>query len=1111
VSKTTILFCMLLVLIPVISKSKTIQFPLNYDTIGKAIKNATNGDTVLLADGTHSCTETILIDKGITIKADTKGCTIVFQSSGQIRFVGLANSENNVISKLSNITFKNALNTAVYCENTSPEFEECTFTKNSGVNGGAIYCKNGEPIFSNCQFIDNNAQNGGALYLDENANATFNECYVESNTAVNGGGIFIQKSSPFFLITYIQLNTADTGGGIYIDKSEPSFGICRLESNVANLNGGGMFISNTTKISTYQYFIHQNSCTGNGGGLYIENSPSITMEGATIDSNKANDGAGIYIINSETPVIQQCKLYGNKASNNGGAMYLNNAHTTRLINLLVSENDALDGGGFYFENCETGSQIIFCTFARNTSTNPIDTGIVYFNDSSASIVNSILWNEGYNEIESINTNQEPLITYSDVEMPYTYEVKPGEGNINKDPLFENKSNKDDNRYLHLEDLNLEMKSSPCINTGKLDASLPQIDLYNVNRSKHGQSADMGAIEYITRGAELTANPEFGRDPLSVDLICKAIQSNDNQSYTFSIDFGDGSEIMENSHGSFNHKYSGGLFNPVCTIILKDNPSIYSIPDTITINVSSFEWRFNTGGVIESSPALGPDGTIYVGSDSGAMFGINPDGTQKWRYQTGGRITSSPAVYSNTVIFGSEDSFVYKVDADTGQKIWQFDTYGEIYSSPAIDKSGNIYIGSCDYNLYAITPDGHRKWTYFTNNRVISSPAIEYYIDAFDNVINTVYIGSHDNHLYALNLETGRLQWSLDVGGDIWGTPAISDDRSIYVVGAELLGAATTLNLFALNPDGSIKWKHEMQRGAYASPILFSDTIKSQTVGMVLIGSYDNKLYGLSYSGDEVWAFPTQSNPGVRPADIVSSPAVGSTGIIYFGSENNWIYAIDYEKGRIRWSYKTEGPIYSSPVINNNVLYVGSFDHYLYAIRANEETMSQTSPWPVYHQNLAHHSCISIDYDSMPPTIIKTYPAHNETGLAANVPITLTVTFSKAMDTSSIDIAFESALETNTLPNNKIKFENPFIDGRQVTVASFQPLSSTLEPDTRYKVKISSTAVDATKKYSLQGEWTWVFFSESDERNDDSSGVRGCFIDSLPCYIFKKSYLRLKNQ
>src|SRR5690606_39444504 len=51
--------------------------------------------------------------------------------------------------------------------------------------------------------------------------------------------------------------------------------------------------------------------------------------------------------------------------------------------------------------------------------------------------------------------------------------------------------------------------------------------------------------------------------------------------------------------------------------------------------------FQTGGNIESSPAVGLSGVVFVGSDDGYLYAINPDGTEKWSFQTGGPIKSSP--------------------------------------------------------------------------------------------------------------------------------------------------------------------------------------------------------------------------------------------------------------------------------------------------------------------------------------------------------------------------------------------------------------------------------------------------------------------------------------
>ena len=56
-----------------------------------------------------------------------------------------------------------------------------------------------------------------------------------------------------------------------------------------------------------------------------------------------------------------------------------------------------------------------------------------------------------------------------------------------------------------------------------------------------------------------------------------------------------------------------------------------------------QWAFSTDSDIESSPAIGADGTIYVGSDDKHLYAINPDGLVMWEYGTGANIESSPAI------------------------------------------------------------------------------------------------------------------------------------------------------------------------------------------------------------------------------------------------------------------------------------------------------------------------------------------------------------------------------------------------------------------------------------------------------------------------------------
>jgi len=87
-------------------------------------------------------------------------------------------------------------------------------------------------------------------------------------------------------------------------------------------------------------------------------------------------------------------------------------------------------------------------------------------------------------------------------------------------------------------------------------------------------------------------------------------------------------------------------------------SPYTIPDE-----PALKWAFNIGSPISSSPAIGEDGTIYVGANDGRLHAINPP---------------------------------------NGSLKWNFSIDGAIHSSPAIDKDGTIYVGSSDGKLYAIS-------------------------------------------------------------------------------------------------------------------------------------------------------------------------------------------------------------------------------------------------------------------------------------------------------------------------------------------------------------------------------------------------------------------------
>jgi outer membrane protein assembly factor BamB len=276
---------------------------------------------------------------------------------------------------------------------------------------------------------------------------------------------------------------------------------------------------------------------------------------------------------------------------------------------------------------------------------------------------------------------------------------------------------------------------------------------------------------------------------------------------------------------------------------------------------TFKWRLQTGDFVRSSPAIGADGTIYIGSYDNRLYAVNSDGTIKWTYLTDGNIPSSPAIASDgTIIFGSSDGNIYALNPDSTLK-WKYSTSSEVYSSPAIAPDGTIYCGSYDRHLYALNPDGSLKWRYKVLKDIQSSPAI-----APDG---TVYVGSDDGYLYALNPDS-TLKWSFLTNGQIHSSPAIAPDGTIYF-------GSTDKGFYALTSSGMMKWRYATSDVVSSSPAINSN-------GTVYFGSFDNNLYALNPDGTLVWWYPTDN-------DIESSPTIGADGKIYFLSNDGYLYVL----------------------------------------------------------------------------------------------------------------------------------------------------------------------------------------------------------------------------
>jgi len=358
------------------------------------------------------------------------------------------------------------------------------------------------------------------------------------------------------------------------------------------------------------------------------------------------------------------------------------------------------------------------------------------------------------------------------------------------------------------------------------------------------------------------------------------------------------------------------------------PSPWSAPHSIVIRPPDTLriWRFQiaTGEVIGlfSSPAIGPDGTIYVGSSDSAIYAVNPNGTPKWRYVTYGSVRSSPAIAADGTVYVGSSGGLYAFTPN-GVLKWRTETYGSVHSSPAIASDGTVYVGTLGDLLYAISPDGTIKWSFQTGNNVEASPAI--------GADGTIYIGSDDNYLYALDPD-GTVKWHLEANSDVRSSAAVAADGTIYV-GTD---SRTFFDFWALNPDGTGKWAQIGDR-VRSSPAIGAD-------GSIYYGSFDNYLYALNSDGAVKWRYMTGGH-------VNAGPAVAADGTIYFGSVDHCLYAVNAD-GTLKWRYETDGYVGSSPSIGpDGTVYFTSHDGYLYALKGTSPLAD--SPWPKFHHDIGN--------------------------------------------------------------------------------------------------------------------------------------------------------------
>ena len=279
-------------------------------------------------------------------------------------------------------------------------------------------------------------------------------------------------------------------------------------------------------------------------------------------------------------------------------------------------------------------------------------------------------------------------------------------------------------------------------------------------------------------------------------------------------------------------------------------------------------------------------------------------------------------------------------------LWAFETEDAIESTAAI-AAGTVYVGSLDGYLYAINlENGELKWKYQASGEIKSSPTV------FSNV---VYFGDGMGVFHAVDTETGEPRWTFETEAEIISSANVVQDRLLFGSYDQYLYC-----LFA--EDGSLAWKFETEGSVHGTPAIvngavvisgcdgylriinITDGVEQQKIGL---GDYvaaspailNNRAYAGTF-GNQVLCTGLESSEILwgyehpeRHFPFYASAAV-TADIVVIGGRDKMVHALNSQTGEPLWTYPAKSRVDSSPVIVGERIFFGTVGGELVALNLN---------------------------------------------------------------------------------------------------------------------------------------------------------------------------------
>jgi len=218
--------------------------------------------------------------------------------------------------------------------------------------------------------------------------------------------------------------------------------------------------------------------------------------------------------------------------------------------------------------------------------------------------------------------------------------------------------------------------------------------------------------------------------------------------------------------------------------------------------------------------------------------------------------------------------------------------------------------------------GDQPWSFQTAKGIFNTPVID--------ANGAIYIGSADHYLYALNPD-GSLKWKYLTGGIIDSAGALGrfDLQKGYAPLTFISGDGYMYNFRTddgiADPAQRLLWKYQAElRPGVSYNRWFEGNVAIGPDGTLYAGNTNFNYYAINPDGTSKWTYSTTSNNW-------SQSAFAADGTIYWGSLDTFIHAVAPD-GLALWSTRTLGFVAASAAVGSDgTVYIGSFDSNLYAL------------------------------------------------------------------------------------------------------------------------------------------------------------------------------------